>query len=329
VATSSAATTQPFSAGQVTETPAGGTSQVPVTFPVALAKGDSLHVPVHFTPGSPGGATGAVSFAVQSARVPAVDVPLSGAGTQAGLYPSVSSLALALMTDHGALNVPVGITAQGTVQITNGGTAAETVTSVTPPAGPFTAVGLPAPGTTIEPGQSVTVQVTFAPQRAGPATGSFTVTGDTGTAATVHLSGTSVPAVSRFALSAGTVNFGSVPAGKKVTAVIGVSNAGNQPATVTTAAPLHQPFAARYPVPRGLVVNAGDDLAITVSFRPARKGRFAGIYRLTWTDRFGTHVTEIPLTGTGVLWPDIHARNVDVMNEHFDTNMRSNGNISQ
>lgn len=302
VTANSATTADPFSAGNVTETVAGSTSHEPVTFPVTLSAGDALHVPVSFAPGSPGGATGALSFATRSARLPAVNVPLYGEGTQAGLYASAGSLSLVLVNGTVVSNVPVGITAQDTVEITNGGTSPQTIKAVTRPAAPF-AADLPAPGTVIEPGQSVTVDVTFAPQRAVPAAGSFTVTGDSGTAATVNLVGKGLPAVSKLMLSRAAVNFSAAPVGKTVKAVIDIRNAGNQSATVARVAPLHRPFAAPYRVPSGLVVNTGDDLAITVTFSPTRKGHFTGVYRLTWTDRSGTHTADVRLTGTGTGLP--------------------------
>ncbi len=74
-----------FSVGQVTETVRGGSARVPVRFPVALSPGDLLHAPVRFSPSGPGGATGTLAFHATSASFPAVNVPLSGNGTRAGL----------------------------------------------------------------------------------------------------------------------------------------------------------------------------------------------------------------------------------------------------
>jgi hypothetical protein len=147
-----------------------------------------------------------------------VDVPLSGDGTQTGLYAGPGSQSFVITNGTTASNVPVGVSVPETVEITNGGTSTQTVTSVTPPSGEFTASGPPASGTKIAPGQSVSIQVTFAPQRAGAATGSLKVTGDSGTSATVALSGTGVAAVSHFTASPAAVNFGSVALGKKVKA---------------------------------------------------------------------------------------------------------------
>jgi hypothetical protein len=218
---------------------------------------------------------------------------------QTGLYAAPGSQSFVVTDGTTVSNVPVGVSVPETVEITNGGTSTQTVSSVTAPAGEFTASDLPALGTKIAPAQSVSILVTFAPQYAGPAAGSLKVTGDSGTSATIALSGTGVAAVSHFTTSPTAVNFGSVALGKKVKATIHIGNTGNQPAIVTGVTPLHAPFATPYLVARGLPVNAGYDLKITVTFTPAKAGIFTDVYKLTWTDSFGTHTVSIPLTGTG------------------------------
>jgi hypothetical protein len=57
----------------------------------------------------------------------------------------------------------------------------------------------PAVGGNIRPGQSISVQVSYAPTAPGPATGSFTIAGSSGRRATVTLTGTGTAAVSRLA----------------------------------------------------------------------------------------------------------------------------------
>jgi hypothetical protein len=300
VSASSVATASPYSAGTVTKTAKGAAASVPVTFPVTLAKGDALHVPVTFAPSSPGGVAGALSFATNSARVPSVNVPLSGNGTRTGLYARPGSQSFALASDQGVFDVPVGITVPKVIEITNGGTSTQTVTAVTPPSGEFSASGLPARGTKIAPGQSVMMQVTFAPRQAGPAASSLTIRGNSGTSATVGFSGTGARPVSQFTPSAQTVKFGSVPAGTKATATVRVTNTGNQPAIIASSSSLGQPFAIRYQVVKGLPVNGGYDLRLVISFRPARTGTFRAAYRLTWTDPLGRHAITVTLSGTGV-----------------------------
>ena len=134
-----------FTVGQVTRTPKGSTTRIPVTFPVALAKGDKLNAAVTFTPAAPGGADGTLSFSTQSVAFPTLAVPLAGDGTQTGLEAQPTTIAFPLAPDQGVTDVPVGTAVpQVVVDITNYGTTADTVTSGTPPSGPFTAIGLPA-----------------------------------------------------------------------------------------------------------------------------------------------------------------------------------------
>jgi hypothetical protein len=299
VSTTSATAANPFSVGQVTETKPGNSTKVPVTFPVTLAKGDALHAPVSFTPATPGGTAGAVAFAVKSSRTPAVNVPLFGDGTKTGLQATPGSLTIAHVTDHGSFPVAVGTAEPGTVQITNAGTTAQTVTSVTPPAAPFSAAQLPAVGTVIKPGQSVIVQVSFTPAQAGPAAGSLTIAGSAGPPATVQLSGTAVPAVSQFTATPPAVAFGTVPKGHTATVTVDVANTGNQPAIVAATSRLAAPFGIHSAVPKGLPLNPGDDLKARITFTPVHTGTFRAAYTLTWTDPQGTHTLVVQLTGVG------------------------------
>ncbi|SEL75172.1 beta strand repeat-containing protein [Streptacidiphilus jiangxiensis] len=85
----------------------------------------------------------------------------------------------------------VGSTGSQSVTLMNNGTGTETVTAVTAPAAPFGAT-LPAVGTAVAPGSSVTVPVTFAPTLTGAQNSSFAVTTTSGTV-TVSLAGTGQP----------------------------------------------------------------------------------------------------------------------------------------
>ncbi len=90
-------------------------------------------------------------------------------------------------------NVNVGQSANGAFTLSNTGGTALSVTAVSAPAAPFNA---PAPltvGTTINPGQTLTQNVTFSPTTTGPASGSYSITVNDGQPAhVVSLSGTGV-----------------------------------------------------------------------------------------------------------------------------------------
>ncbi|RAG85391.1 hypothetical protein DN069_12090 [Streptacidiphilus pinicola] len=86
----------------------------------------------------------------------------------------------------------VGGTAGQSVTLRNNGSGTETVSAVTAPAEPFGAT-LPAVGTAVAPGASISVPVSFAPTLTGDQNSSFAVTTTSGTV-TVSLSGTGQPA---------------------------------------------------------------------------------------------------------------------------------------
>lgn len=288
-----------FRVGRVTETRRGGGTPVPVTFPVTLSRGDELTAAVTFRPAAPGTADGTLSFTTSSAISPQVNVPLNGDGTQAGLTPQASAVSMLLPLDTGPAPVPVGVTETHVVIITNLGTTTQTVTSVIRPSRPFAATGLPAVGSKIRPGRSISVQVSYAPTAPGPATGSFTIAGSSGRRATVTLTGTGTAAVSRLAATRPIVSFGNIPVGKRATVYVRVSNAGNQVSTVAGTSVLPSPFAAPLEPARGLPLIPETDMAIPVTFTPPRKGPFTARYRLTWTDPTGSHTLTVTLTGTG------------------------------
>jgi HYDIN/CFA65/VesB family protein/putative pyrroloquinoline-quinone binding quinoprotein/putative pyrroloquinoline-quinone-binding quinoprotein len=296
---SNGTTTSPFTAGQVTLTHGGSTTPV-TSYPVTLAKGDKLASTVTFQPSSPGGNSGTLSYPTSSAAFPAVSVPLIGEGTQNGLIALPGTIQFLGAPDQGVIPVAVGITVPLTVNITNFGTTTQTVTAVTPPSGPFSALNLPTVGQQIKPGSSITVQVQFSPTAAGPATGSLTIAGSSGPPAAVTLSGTGTGAVSQFTSPNPVVNFGTIPVGKKAHATVFIGNTGNTESTITGVAPMASPFAATLKPNPKMPFNAESDLAIPVTFTPTKKGTFSTQYTLTWSDVNGSHSVSVTLTGKAV-----------------------------
>ena len=291
-------TTSEFAVGQVSETKQGSSAPVPVSFPVTLAKGDKLSVQTSFTPAVAGGSSGTLSLSTSSSTAPTVDVPLTAEGTTEGIYAQPSTQTFPLAPDQGVTPVPIGIQKPGIVDIANLGTVTQTVTSVTPPSAPFSASNLPVVGTKLNPGASIAVQVTYAPTSPGPATGSFTIAGSSGQKAVVSLSAIGTPAVSQLTASSGSVNFGTIPVGKKATAYFQVSNTGNTESTVNGVANIAAPFAAPLKPAVGLPFNPDSDLQLPVSFTPTAKGKFTSHYALRWSDLNGSHTVVVTVTGT-------------------------------
>jgi hypothetical protein len=291
-------TASEFTAGQASVTRKGSSTAVPVTFPVKLKKGDKLSVQTSFAPVVPGGSSGTLSLSTDSSAAPTIDVPLTAEGTQDGIYAQPNAQTFPLAPDQGVTEVPIGIQKPEIVTISNLGTSTQTITSVTPPPAPFSASNLPAVGARIHPGESIAVQVTYAPTSPGPATGSFTIAGSSGQQAVVTLSAVGTAAVSQLTPGSPTVNFGTIPVGKKATAQIHISNTGNTQSLINGVEPLPAPFAAPLKPDAGLPFNAESDLFLPVTFTPTKKGTFTTRYTLTWQDLNGTHTVTVTLTGT-------------------------------
>ena len=292
-------TASEFTAGQASVTKKGSKTAVPVTFPVRLTKGDKLSVQTSFTPAAPGGSSGTLSLSTNLSAAPTIDVPLTAEGTTEGIVAQPSAQTFPLAPDQGVTPVPIGIQKPEIVTISNLGTATQTITSVTPPLAPFSASNLPAVGTKLNPGASIAVQVTYAPTSPGPATGSFTIAGSSGQKAVVSLSAIGTPAVSQLTASSPSVNFGTIPVGKKATAYFQVSNTGNTQSTVNGVSNLSAPFAAPLKPDVGLPFNSDSDLLLPVTFTPTAKGNFSTQYKLQWRDVNGSHTVIVTITGTG------------------------------
>lgn len=279
--------------------PGASAKETQVTFPVTLHKGEKLTAPVTFTPSAPGGATGAVSFATSEGPQ---QVGLAGTGTRSGLSASASPVQFALVNDIGQFesDVPVGVEVPREFDITNFSTKPVKITSIGEPDSPYTVASGPKAGTMLQPGQSAVVQIVFKPDAPGDYPGSYSVHGSDGSTATVQLTGAGLAPDSLFTASPAVVNFGAVPVGKQATAVIRLTNTGNEPATVVSTSALIGPFRRIIRMAPQLPVNAGYDVRAPVAFTPRHPGTFSTTYTFTWSDITGTHSLTVTLKGRGV-----------------------------
>ncbi|MFI5910814.1 choice-of-anchor D domain-containing protein [Dactylosporangium sp. NPDC051541] len=258
----------------------------PPALPVSLNTGQTLSVPVRFTPTATGGATGSLTFTTDAGTV-ALD--LHGTGTRAGLGATPVSLSFG--------TVPTGASKTLGVSIANTGTSAVTITGSTAPAAPFTATGFPANGATIAAGASVSVAVKYAPTTAGSQAGSLTVTSSAGPV-TVPLSGTAVAGAAHLTITPNPVAFGSVTVGTTATQTFDIANTGNITLTLTKAAPPVGAFNTTTPVSEGQQLSPGDVIHQTVTFTPSTQGAQSAVYSITGDD--GQGAVAVQLTGTGV-----------------------------
>ncbi|MFG2043316.1 choice-of-anchor D domain-containing protein [Dactylosporangium sp. NPDC048998] len=254
--------------------------------PVSLNTGQTLAVPVRFSPAAPGGAAGSLTFTTDAGTV-AFD--LHGNGTQTGLGATPSALSFG--------TVPTGASKTLGVSITNTGTGPVTITSSTAPAAPFTATGLPANGTTIAAGSSVSVSVKYAPTAAGNQSGSLVIASSAGSV-TVPVSGTAVTGAAHLTITPNPVSFGSVQIGTTATQTFDIANTGNITLTLTKAAPPVGAFNTSTPVSEGQQLSPGDIIHQTVTFTPTVQGAQSAVYSITGDD--GQGAVAVQLTGTGV-----------------------------
>ena len=274
-------------------------------YPVSLKSGDTLTVPVTFTPTATGSFTGSVDVTTNVAGFATVSTPLAGVGAAPGLTAYPASLAFGapgtgIGADTNFGPVPVGSSQTLTVDIVNTGTAAETVNSVAAPSAPFTMTGLSA-GTSLQPGQSASVAVTYTPTHVTTSdSDSLTVTGSAGDV-TVPISGASVAGSGQLVASATSIAFGNIALGKQVGSHVTLTNTGNLPVNVTGFAGSGTPFGAPQPVTPGLGLHPGDTITLPATFTPQSKGVVSGQDTITTSDGVNPAKTvTISLSGTGV-----------------------------
>jgi hypothetical protein len=143
-------------------------------------------VNVRFKPSTTGQATGQLTIASDSSTGASSVVQLSGTGTTtatAKLQVSTTSLPFG--------DVPVNSTATLTLTLTSSGTAPVTVSSAALKGTGFSDSGVNFP-VTLNPNQSVTLNVQFDPTAAGAVTGQLTINSNSSTGATtqIQLTGT-------------------------------------------------------------------------------------------------------------------------------------------
>lgn len=154
-----------------------------VTAPMVLNPGANIAMTISFTPATAQSATGTIVI-LSDATESSISIPLSGHGTTATrtLIPSVTQLSFG--------DVMVGGNNSATVTLTNQGNAAVTIRSVTGTGEGFSVSGI-AGGTVVNPGQSTSFNVTFAPTTLGLSSGQVVVNSD-GSSLSIPLSGTAV-----------------------------------------------------------------------------------------------------------------------------------------
>ncbi|TMK23936.1 MAG: choice-of-anchor D domain-containing protein, partial [Actinobacteria bacterium] len=259
--------------------------------PAALTAGQTIQVPLTFKPTQTGpvGATLAVETTQGT-----VSFSLSGTGQAASAQLAVNPVLVAFG------GTAVGGELSGTATFSNVGAAPLTINAVKLPGSPFGASGVPAAGSTIEPGASVNVNVTFKPTAEGTFTSEIVMetTGGTGT---IGLSGSAGPP-GVLTITSEQNEFGELEVGKTASKSFTVKNTGGTNVSITKSKPPSGgAFTATTTLAEGTTIKPGETLTETVSFAPTAAGPTSGVWFLNGNDTTGLH--EVSFSGTGVAAP--------------------------
>jgi hypothetical protein len=264
------------------------------TLPATLNPNQTLALQVQFKPTATGAVTGKLTVSSNSTTGGTAAVALSGTGTAAAspqLTLSTSSLSFGSDTVNAAKTM--------SLTLTSSGTAAVTVNSGAITGTGFAIVGGTLPAT-LNPNQTLALQVQFAPTATGAVTGQLILNSNstTGGTATVALSGTGMAAASpELTLSASSLSFGSDTVNIAKTLSLTLTSTGTSAVTVNSAAITGTGFtivAASFPV----TLNANQSVTVQVQFDPTTTGAASGQITISSNSTTGG-TAAVALSGTG------------------------------
>ncbi|MCW3028692.1 MAG: hypothetical protein JWN81_1903 [Solirubrobacterales bacterium] len=259
--------------------------------PAALTAGQTIQVPVTFKP-TQTGPIGATLAAETTAGT--VSFSLSGTGQAASAQLAINPVLVAFG------GTAVGGELSGTATFSNVGAAPLTINAIKMPSAPFGATGVPAVGSTIEPGASVNVNVTFKPTTEGTFTSEIAME-TTGGNGAIGLSGSAGPP-GVLKITSELNEFGELEVGKSATKSFTVTNTGGTNVSITKSKPpLGGGFTATTTLSEGTTIKPGETLTESVSFAPTVAGPASGVWLLNGNDTTGLH--EVKFSGTGVAPP--------------------------
>ncbi|MGH2865507.1 MAG: choice-of-anchor D domain-containing protein [Solirubrobacteraceae bacterium] len=261
------------------------------SLPDTLATGQTVEVPITFSP-TESGPLGATLTATTSAGE-TVSFGLSGSGQSAVAKLEATPV---VVTFPGTT---VGQEASAAATFRNVGGEPLSINRVQLPSAPFAAEAdsVPAPETTIAPGESTTITVTFTPTTPGEFSGEISLETTAGTEA-VGLSG-SAGLPGALEVKGESLEYGKVPVGSSKPESFTITNTGGTAVPITTSKPpIGGEFTATTSLSEGTTIAPGETLTETVKFTPTKPGPESAVWRINGQDTSGLH--EVKLTGEGV-----------------------------
>ncbi|HEY6273393.1 MAG TPA: choice-of-anchor D domain-containing protein, partial [Terriglobales bacterium] len=258
------------------------------SIPTDLAAGQSTNFNVTFAPLTPSLAAGALRI-VSGASASPVTIALSGTGVTYQLSPSSTSLNFG--------DVAVASSRAQTITLTNTGTASLTISQASLTGSGFGLNGLILP-ITLAAGQSIGLNVTFAPLTTGSASGALSILSNASASLmTISLSGAG--ATYQLMASPSSLNFGEVALASNSTQTMTLTNIGTASLTVSQINPTGTGFSLKgFSLP--MTVTAGQGASANVTFSPQTIGAASGA--VTIVSDASNSPTTVALSATGVTY---------------------------
>jgi len=261
-----------------------------------IQAGQSLSFTAQFLPTSVGNATGSISVASNAPNSP-MTIALTGAGTEAGLGVSPSAVNFK--------GVVVGSSGTATLNLSNSGSAAVTISQASVAGTGFTISGLAA-GLTIQPGQNSSFTAKFLPTSTGSASGSVSISSNSpNSPMTIALTGTGIqPEIGAIPSSA---PFGNVAVGNTNSQTITLTNGGTANLIISQGSVSGNGFKITG-LSTPMTITPGSNATFNAVFTPTGAGKVTGSISLA-NDAPSSPYT-IALSGTGVAETQLLSFNV-------------------
>lgn len=260
-----------------------------ISTPRTIPAGQTVPVTVSFKPTASGAVSGNIAIVSNDSTNATANVALTGTGsttTVGKLTASPTSLSFG--------SVATGSNTSQNVTLTNTGNAAVHISSVVAAGSGYSATGVTVPAT-LNPSQTATLSVKFAPTTTGSATGTVTVTSDAQSSPlTINLSGTG--AAAGLSVSPASFNYGSVVDGQTKSQIFTLTNTGTGSLTISQLAVTGAGYSAS-----GLntpaTIAAGKTATFSVLFAPTTAGSLTGSVSIT--SNAPNSPATVALSGTG------------------------------
>ncbi len=268
-------------------TTGAGFSSTGLTAGQQIAAGANATFTAKFAPTTAGAASGSVTI-TSTATNPTLTIPLSGTGTLGALSANPASISFGAVVDGASASVPV--------TLTNTGTAAVSITAHSISGTGFTLTGWTAPAS-LNPGQTTSFTVTFAPTTSGSASGNVSITSNApGSPLTIGLSGSGTATQATMTISPSPVAFNNVNVGSNSSKTVTLTNTGNATLNISATTISGSGYTMSLTAPK--TINAGANAQFTVTFAPTASGSSSGSIQIT-SNAPGSPAT-ISLSGTGM-----------------------------